>query len=196
MGFEFFFYLVLLLLFPIRKFNKVVIVILFIAIAVLLYGNLMLTNELKLIPFELRVDLVFELGVFFLIGALLGNINWETLKYDEYIFYTSCALLLIIVLYKLNPIWLCLCWPFIVLYVGQKSSKFAGWIHENIEDPSFGIYLYAFPVQQLIIHFYKPSVFVLLWSSTIISFILGIASWKLLEKRILKWKNLFAFRSK
>ena len=196
MGFEFFFYLVLLLLFPIRHLKKILTPMLIIGIVILLYGNLYHIADLKTVDFKLRVDFIFELGTFFLVGSFWGIINWKHIKYDYPIFIASCIGLCVVVALKLNPIWLCLSWPYIVLFIGQKTSRLAGWIHENIEDPSFGIYLYAFPVQQLIIYFFKPSVFVLLWSSTIVSFTLGIISWKWIEKKILKWKNLFAFRSK
>ena len=195
MGFEFFFYLVLLLLFPLRAFKNILLPILVVSVSILLLGNLFYIDALRVIDFKLRVDFIFELGVYFLIGSFWAVLDWQRIKYAQILFYLSCIWMFIVIGAKLNPIWLCLAWPYMVLFVGQKTSKWAGWIHENIEDPSFGIYLYAFPVQQLIIYFFKPSVFVLLWSSTIISFILGIASWKYIEKHILKLKNLLAFRS-
>jgi peptidoglycan/LPS O-acetylase OafA/YrhL len=99
----------------------------------------------------------------------------------------------VIIYFKLNPIWLGFSWPYLVLYIGQGSSRLADWIHRTIEDPSYGIYLYSFPVQQFIIYCFQPSVMVLLWTSTIVSFILGIASWKLIEKKTLRFKNLFVF---
>jgi peptidoglycan/LPS O-acetylase OafA/YrhL len=196
MGFEFFFYLVLLLLFPIRHLKKILMPTLLIGIVILMYGNLFHINDLRTVDFKLRVDLIFELGAFFLAGSFWGMLDWSKMKYENHIFIATCISMGAVIAFKLNPIWLCLSWPYIVLYIGQKTSKLAGWIHENIEDPSFGIYLYAFPVQQLIIYFFKPSVFVLLWTSTIVSFALGIISWKWIEKKILKWKNLFAFGSK
>ena len=196
MGFEFFFYLVLLLLFPIRQYKNILAPIILIAIVILLYGNLYHINFLRTVEFKLRVDLIFELGTYFLIGSFWGLLDWNNLKYENYLFGFSCIGMAIVIAMKLNPIWLSLAWPYIVLYIGQRTSKLAGWVHKNIEDPSFGIYLYAFPVQQLIIYFFKPSVFMLLWSSTIVSFILGICSWKWFEKKVLKLKNLFAFGPK
>lgn len=196
MGFEFFFYLVLLLLFPIRHIKNIITPIILIGIVVLLYGNLYHINDLRTVDFKLRVDLIFELGAFFLVGSFWGIVNWKKLKYHNTLFIATCFCMVLVFAFKLNPIWLCLSWPYIVIYIGQKSSKFAGWIHKNIEDPSYGIYLYAFPAQQLIIYFFSPSVLVLLWSSTFVSFTLGILSWKYVEKKMLNWKNLFAFGSK
>ncbi len=193
MGFEFFFYLVLLLLFPFRKFKWVIIFLLIITILGLLYGNLFHIESLKHVNFKLRVDFIVELGFFFMIGSFWSVIEWNSIPYRAHLAILAILISLTIIYLKLNPIWLGFAWPYLVLYIGQGSSKLAGWIHENIEDPSYGIYLYAFPVQQLIIYYLHPSVMVLLWTSTIISFILGIASWKLIEKKMLRFKNLFVF---
>jgi peptidoglycan/LPS O-acetylase OafA/YrhL len=126
-----------------------------------------------------------------MIGAFFGAINWETIQYKKQIAIIAGILTIVILLIQPNPIWLCFTWPYLVLYIGQGSSKFSNWIHTNFEDPSYGIYLYAFPVQQSIIYFFQPSVTVLLWTSTIIAFGLGILSWKLIEKKTLQFKDLF-----
>lgn len=193
MGFEFFFYLVLLILFPIRKYGNIIIGLLILTILIGIYGNLHYIETLKHIDFRLRVDLIFELGTFFMMGALLGLINWETIPIKQELYYLAIAFTLFIIVFRLNLIWMVLCWPYIVLFIGQKSSKWANWIHTHIEDPSYGIYLYAFPVQQLIIYLMHPNVTTLLWTSTIISFALGIASWRWIEKKTLVFKNLFVF---
>ncbi len=195
MGFEFFFYLVLLLLFPFRQFKWVIIPLLIITILGLLYGNLFHIESLKHVNFKLRVDFIVELGFFFMIGSFFSAIDWNSIPYRTFIAIIALFASIAIIYLKLNPIWLGFSWPYLVLYIGQGSSRFADWIHHHIEDPSYGIYLYAFPVQQLIIYFIQPSVMVLLWSSTIISFALGIASWKWVEKKMLKYKNLFVFRT-
>jgi peptidoglycan/LPS O-acetylase OafA/YrhL len=195
MGFEFFFYLVLLVLFPIRKFRPLIIALLIITIGILFYGNLFHIETLKHVNFKLRVDLIFELGFFFMIGALISTLDWKKIPQRNLLALIAIICSFIVILYKLNPIWLGFSWPYLVLYIGQGSSRLADWIHSTIEDPSYGIYLYAFPVQQLIIYCFQPSVMVLLWTSTIASFLLGIASWKLIEKKMLRFKNLFVFRT-
>ena len=193
MGFEFFFYLVLLLLFPFRKFKWFITALLIIAVAGLLYSNLFHIESLKHVNFKLRVDFIVELGFFFLIGSFWAAVEWKKIPYRTLLASIAFVSSILIIYFKLNPIWLGFSWPYLVLYIGQGSSRLADWIHHHIEDPSYGIYLYAFPVQQLIIYFAQPSVMFLLWSSTIISFILGIASWKFIEKKMLRFKNLFVF---
>ena len=86
MGFEFFFYLVLLILYPIRKYPFLSQVILLSTIILLFIGNIYFIDELRVFPFRLRVDFIFELGLFFMIGAFFATINWDTLLYKK----TNC----------------------------------------------------------------------------------------------------------
>ncbi len=195
MGFEFFFYLVLLVLFPFRKFRMVILSVILMTIGVLLYSNLFHIESLRHINFKLRVDLIAELGFFFMLGAFWSSLTWNKIPFRKLLAILSGIALIAVIYLKLNPIWLGFSWPYLVLYFGQGSSKLAEWIHSTIEDPSYGIYLYAFPVQQLLIYWLQPSVALLLWTSTIISFVLGIASWKWIEKKMLRFKNLFVFRT-
>ena len=182
MGFEFFFYLVLLMIYPFRKYPLVIQIILCLTIILLFIGNIYFIDELRVIPFRLRVDFIFELGLFFMIGAFLGAIDWKDILFKKQIAIIATIITVAILYFQPNPIWLCFTWPYLVIFIGQGSSKFSNWIHANLEDPSYGIYLYAFPVQQSIIYFFHPSVTVLLWTSTLIAFGLGILSWKLIEK--------------
>ena len=191
MGFEFFFYLVLLMIYPFRKYPLVIQIILCLTIILLFIGNIYFIDELRVMPFRLRVDFIFELGLFFMIGAFLGAIDWKDILFKKQIAIIATIITVAILYFQPNPIWLCFTWPYLVIFIGQGSSKFSNWIHANLEDPSYGIYLYAFPVQQSIIYFFHPSVTILLWTSTLIAFGLGILSWKLVEKKTLQFKDLF-----
>lgn len=191
MGFEFFFYLMLLMIYPFRKYPLVIQIILCLTIIILFIGNIYFIDELRVVPFRLRVDFIFELGLFFMIGAFLGAIDWKDIFYKKQMAIIATIITVAIFYFQPNPIWLCFTWPYLVIFIGQGSSKFSNWIHANLEDPSYGIYLYAFPVQQSIIYFFHPSVTVLLWTSTLIAFGLGILSWKLIEKKTLQFKDLF-----
>lgn len=57
-------------------------------------------------------------------------------------------------------------------------------------DPSYGIYVYAFPVQQTLFHFSGPAMGPLenAFIASMISITLGYASWHLVEKRALAFK--------
>ncbi len=82
--------------------------------------------------------------------------------------------------------------PYIVLSFGLRATK---WIKEwgKHGDLSYGIYLYSFPIQQLVIYFSgeKLSLPVLLITSIVSSCLCGWASWHLVEKQALKFKAAF-----
>ncbi|WP_431777569.1 acyltransferase family protein [Ottowia caeni] len=79
--------------------------------------------------------------------------------------------------------------PYAVIYLGTRSTPilrgFGRW-----GDPSYGIYLIAFPTQQTIIHFLWPSVGSagILALSILVTTILAYASWHGLEKVAMKFK--------
>ena len=80
---------------------------------------------------------------------------------------------------------------YMIIWFGKRKSSIAAWIHKTIGDPSYGMYLYAFPLQQFTIYFLKPSTTVLLLSSSVLSLMLGIISWHLVEKKALMLKGYF-----
>ena len=55
-------------------------------------------------------------------------------------------------------------------------------------DYSYGLYIYAWPVQQSIIALFSPSPLILFVSSLVVTHLLAMASWHLLEKRVLRFK--------
>ena len=79
--------------------------------------------------------------------------------------------------------------PFLIISFGTGSTpllnKFGRW-----GDPSYGIYLMAFPIQQTIIQFLWPSTgfFTTLILSILITTSIAYASWHTIEKKILKIK--------
>ena len=61
-------------------------------------------------------------------------------------------------------------------------------------DYSYGLYIYAFSVQQSLLAFYPSiSIFNMVLYSFIITLILSILSWHLVEKKFLKMKNNYKF---
>lgn len=55
-------------------------------------------------------------------------------------------------------------------------------------DYSYGLYIYAWPIQQSIIALFSPSPLILFVSSLVVTHLLAMASWHLLEKRVLRFK--------
>lgn len=85
--------------------------------------------------------------------------------------------------------------PYIILSVGTRSwpiMRHAG----RFGDLSYGIYLYAFPVQQVVaqVTFRKASVSASIWLSLLIIIPLALISWHLIEKQALRAKGMMLNR--
>ncbi|MGL3150790.1 acyltransferase family protein [Microbacterium sp. A82] len=79
-----------------------------------------------------------------------------------------------------------LAWPVVtyaVVAIGSRPSRSAGVVRRP-GDPSYGMYLWGFPVQQLLIVLFGPvPLLVNIALSLSVSMALGYASWLLIEKR-------------
>lgn len=77
--------------------------------------------------------------------------------------------------------WLLL--PLMIVSLGEQRSRFASWFHRG-GDPSYGMYLWAFLIQQVLIDQFG---LLPLWINIIftlgLSALFGYASWHLIEKR-------------
>jgi len=78
--------------------------------------------------------------------------------------------------------------PLLIITFG---ATFKRKVFSKTGDYSYGMYIYAFPVQQTLVHFYREDMNVYLFfvASFVITLILSIISWHLMEKIILRWKN-------
>lgn len=85
--------------------------------------------------------------------------------------------------------------PYIILSIGTKSwpiIRHTG----RLGDLSYGIYLYAFPVQQIIAQgaLRKASVSTSIWLSLLITIPLALISWHLIEKQAIRAKGMILNR--
>lgn len=78
--------------------------------------------------------------------------------------------------------------PILVIYLGSLPAK-ESWF-TRLGDPSYGIYLYGYPMAQSVVALWPDMNF---WASLALTFALsicaGYASWLLLESRALRWKS-------
>lgn len=86
----------------------------------------------------------------------------------------------------------CIALPYMVLYIAYipkgKILKF-----NLVGDYSYGLYIFAFPIQQSVFHFMPQLGFYsLMGLSTVITLIFAVGSWHLVERRALKYKSIFA----
>lgn len=130
-----------------------------------------------------------ELSAYFLAGSALYVLQprWERNPYVWILIAFTGAMALWASGLRHSALLIML--PILVLYVGTRSTpvvrRFGRW-----GDPSYGIYLIAYPVQQSIIHFFWPELG--FWSTmalaTVITVVLAYLSWHCIEKFALKFK--------
>lgn len=86
--------------------------------------------------------------------------------------------------------------PYLVMYLALVPG---GWIRvfNRVGDYSYGIYIYAFPVQQAVAYVCKGvgPIMLTIWAFSV-TFVLAMASWHLLEKHALKIKDRVMFPAK
>lgn len=85
---------------------------------------------------------------------------------------------------------------YILFFIAFIPSGFVRY-YNKFGDYSYGIYIYAFPVQQSIIFFIpRVSVLTMIIFSTIITFVFAFLSWHLIEKHALRLKDHFIIHTK
>ena len=189
--YEFFFYVFILLFFYFRSNKKILKALLVIVVALFLMVRLAFYDWTVQTHFFIPLEPLFDLGPYFLMGSLLSCFDFDKMPAKNAIAAVLSMALIASVYFKIGHTVVYFTLPFIVIYVGKQTSKLANWVHTKLGDPSYGIYLYAFPLQQLLIYWYRPSTLVLFIASTIGAFVFGYLSWIFIEKKALALKQYF-----
>ena len=80
--------------------------------------------------------------------------------------------------------------PLFILLVGNASTPYLNSVAKKTGDLSYGIYIYGFLVQQTLIHYFHLDTWPLTILCLILSGVLAYSSWHLIEKKMVKYKNL------
>ena len=131
-------------------------------------------------------------NILFLIGMLF-YLYKDQIKFNSWIALGAFIGLLIVIDSdsSLFLIVLFICLPYLVLYLGQLPIKQLYNIGDKYGDYSYGLYIYAFPVQQTIAHFMpKINPIQMFLLSLLTTFILAFISWWLIEKKALSLKKI------
>ncbi|MDQ0784205.1 acyltransferase [Chryseobacterium sp. W4I1] len=190
LSYEFTMYIVLLLLFPLRQYKHLNIIIISIFLSAFYFTiteSHFLESTMKrifLYPIEF-----YRLCTYFMAGSLLVFINFKKINS----FWIRCLLFLALTTslyfecYKYtSPILL----PLLILLIGVNKNRYISSIGSKIGDISYGVYIYAFIIQQTLMHYFGLGTLRLMLISTIITYIFAYGSWHLVEKRMLTYKNL------
>ncbi len=140
--------------------------------------------------FDLSTSLLSDVGIFFVAGALLAVFEFEKFK------YINSAILISVILLIGNEIFISnynciriLFFPILVISIGLKSNEHIIYLIQKTGDLSYGIYIYSFPVQQTLMHFFKLNALLLMIITLPISMFFAYFSWHFVEKKALSFKN-------
>lgn len=182
-------YILLSFLFLFKNYKKINNFIILSIVVILLIGNLFFKEQIGVYGFIISAKPLLDLGYFFMSGVLIYVFENILRSYFRILFFASILILTLSINYYFfeNAIFFIL--PIIVIYIGSNSTKYINQIHEKIGDLSYGIYIYGFPIQQALVYFFKPNLYILMISSIIIASIFGFFSWHLIEKKCLTFKS-------
>jgi peptidoglycan/LPS O-acetylase OafA/YrhL len=182
---EFSMYLILPILSFFGKMKNNLIAILILSILLSIFWAFQTTTMLVFYRTDMRQ--IAMCGVYFFMGAC-----FHTFKIKKY-FNLSYVLIIFVIWLSLSrwsvafalSSWFCI--PFIALAFGVSNENILSKYVKN--DYSYGIYIYAFPIQQTIASIYPNINFYnYLIISILSTLLLAYASWHLIEKQFLKFK--------
>lgn len=185
--YEFSLYLGLIALFFIRNKKAVkwaVTSIVYMLMIAAYQSNYLQAHDRQL--FQIRGIHFFNLGTFFIAGALLAQLNFKNWKHGKLILITSLGIILSLYFEFYNMV-KHLLFPLLILSLGFYPVQFLQRF-SNYGDASYGIYIYSFPIQQLLVYYLSPDLVTLIILSVFLAVSFGYISWHLVEKRALRLK--------
>jgi peptidoglycan/LPS O-acetylase OafA/YrhL len=130
---------------------------------------------------------LFNLGGFFITGLFFAAVDFKYFK-NKALLILGILLILAALYFDLYDHVKHVLFPYVILALGfnaiPKISSFG-----KYGDPSYGIYIYAFPIQQLLVYYLKPGLLTLLLWSSVAAIIFGYLSWHLIEEKALRFKQ-------
>lgn len=188
--YEFSCYVLISVFFLIKnKMRLIRIVLSFNMICFLIIFNFYLTKFSYWTPvYKINTELLLKFGGFFLMGSLIASFNDLVIKHKTLLLISSFILLtgsfFFFVFHWVEYI----IFPIFIISFGLHSFKYISDI-SKIGDYSYGFYLYAFLIQQVIVLMFEPQLYMLMFLSFLITFIFALFSWYLIEKPTLKLKR-------
>ena len=128
-------------------------------------------------------------GIYFYVGALLSTFDLQKMKYKLPILASTFLAWILLIgnpNFELIQYFL---FPVIVLFFGTYSTKYINSIGEKIGDLSYGVYIYGFPIQQTLMHFFALSCLQLTLFATPVILVFAWISWHFVEKIALNNKS-------
>jgi peptidoglycan/LPS O-acetylase OafA/YrhL len=175
-------YILLVLLFLLRLFsNKIIITLIFIMLVILSPLFNVVFRSASPFPFYFALD--FFAGV-------VASLYKKKIKYNKWLFLLALSIIILRCFSEAFNSMTLIAFPYLVLYIAQLPSRLNRF--GRYGDFSYGMFLYAFPVQQCIIQLTKGNIPIvpLIFLSILLTLPFAILSWKFIESKALKQKHL------
>jgi len=185
--YEFTLYLILIILFAVRNNQIYTRVILIGAFITLFFGNTIFLDSLKIYEEHL-----LDFGYFFFAGALLSAFSFGDVRKKKIIILVSMAIVIFSIPTAYFSVTKLLVLPVLITLLSSSSTRYINDIGVKIGDLSYGIYIYAFPIQQTIVYFTGCNTLELIISGMTITTIVSVVSWHFIEKKALSYKSIFS----
>lgn len=185
---EFTFYLLLSILFFVRS-NRQRNLLMAAGLAILMICAVFFYDDLRRYIVIISVRYFMRFGTYFIAGALLASIGIQQFRYRKQALWASLILFGLSLYFKVFMQTQYLIYPFVVILLGCCYLPFLSRITDITGDLSYGIYIYAFPIQQLLMlkfHFDAISIFT---TSLAVTSVIAYFSWHLIEKHALELKH-------
>lgn len=171
--------------------NKKIIyqIVLLFLFLLLVIGNIFFFEQFKQNGFILGLEYLLDLGVYFVAGSLLAALDIDKIKWKMELLFLFFIIVISSIYFDFYTYTRYISLPILFILLGLNPVRFIESIGRNIGDLSYGIYIYGFPVQQTLMHFFKFNNLELMTYSLIITYILAYFSWHHIEKKALKLKN-------
>lgn len=167
-------------------------IILSISMLALLFFSIQLLEFTYSIPFLwLSISHLSWLGLLFSIGALIKALNVD--KVLKRLPLIPVIVISIVAMFYLPDKKL---FGLVVLPILIFNVAFNKTIHISPPgDYSYGLYIYGFIIQQILVKYFVPPLLLMIILSTTISLIAGILSWYLIERPSMVYRNLLDEKS-
>jgi peptidoglycan/LPS O-acetylase OafA/YrhL len=192
LAYEFLFYILFSFFIYFKDSRKVIGgILLFLFIVFMIFHNTLPEYIMDYNKAGIEIRQFLNLGNFFIGGAIIAIYNSSLSKL--FLNKKFLVLIFIILLLTISSGFYNqskhIVYTFFILSIGLNYSKVLNKFQDVIGDNSYGIYIYSFLIQQLLIYFFDLSFMIFLFLSVILSFIIGYCSWHTIEKPFLKFKN-------
>jgi len=189
--YEFVMYMCVSCLIFFRHNRKTMLVLLVAAFLLVLCGHLVFREKLAMYQFGiLNGGFLSDIGIYFILGAILSAAKIETLKYRNLLLVISCTTWVLAIALRLPSLVYVISSSLSFVLLGLKSTPWIRDTRGKLGDLSYGIYIYGFPVQQTLEHYFSLEYLPLIICTVVIAFPLAYLSWHFIEAPMLRLKTI------